>query len=57
MVPKVLRVLAIIVMASALAALLSKGDFAMAVADIATALALLNSARIHELEDKLRQQG
>ncbi len=57
MVPKVLRVLAIVIMAGALAALLLRRDFAMAVADIATALSLLNSARIHELEDKPRKEG
>jgi len=52
MVPKALRALAIIIMVGALAALLLKGDFAMSVADIATALSLLNAARIHELESR-----
>lgn len=50
-----LRALAIVIIACALASLLLRGDYTMATADIAVALSLLNAARIHELEDKLKQ--
>lgn len=50
--PLFLRTLAIVIIACALGSLLVKRNPAMAVANIAIAMALLNSARIHELEDK-----
>lgn len=50
-----LRMLAIVLIISALGALLIRRDPSMAIAQIAIAICMLNSARIHELEDKLRE--
>ena len=50
MAPILLRALAIVIIACALGSLLVKRDPVMAVA-----MTLLNSARIHELEDRLEQ--
>lgn len=55
MVPILLRALAIVIIACALGSLLVKRDPVMAVAIMAVAMTLLNSARIHELEDRLEQ--
>ena len=49
------RMLAIVIMVSALGSLIIKRDPAMAIAQIAIAICVLNSARIHELEDKLNE--
>ncbi len=50
-----LRTLAIVIIVSALGSLLIKRDPTMAIAQIAIAICMLNSARIHELEDKLNE--
>lgn len=47
-----LRALAAVVIVTALGSLLAKRDPAMAIANIAIAMNLLNSARIHELESR-----
>ena len=52
-----LRALAIVIIVSALGSLLIRRDLTMAIAQIAIAMTALNSARIYELEDKLRQEG
>lgn len=53
--PLFLRALAIVIIACAFESLLVKRDPVMAAASTAIAIAPLNSARIHELEDKLNQ--